>query len=247
MKPEVGPVCHEQMHYGRGRSPGLCHSHVHQSLTYRQNLLSSLKTTECHFTLQATVSWHQSSCAWRCRGVSGSLARGTHDPKSSCKQAVPNDPWWHRRCNMCWDFFPGCCLGGHCCLHLHRSWCVSLLGDCPETSLQVCECSTDHCKKQRHTTDTFCQHVQQFIDMSIQLPIGLKCDHLQMAEVVQQEYVLIGGAWLYPRVNVATTVHLSKHHRYCLQSQNRGHNDKPPACHLIAKDHNKWITNTTSP
>ena len=57
-----------------------------------------------------------------------------------------------------------------------------------------------------------------------------------MAEV-QQEYVLISRTWLYPRVNVANTVHLSKHHSYCLQSQNRGHKDRPPEHHLIANDH----------
>ena len=37
------------------------------------------------------------------------------------------------------------------------------------------------------------QHVQ-FVDMSIQLPAGLQYDPVQMAEVVQQEYVI--GAWL---------------------------------------------------
>ena len=47
------------------------------------------------------------------------------------------------------------------------------------------------------------QHVQQSIDMSIQLPAGLQCNPVQMDEVVQQEYVLAGRAWLYPIVNVA--------------------------------------------
>ena len=28
-----------------------------------------------------------------------------------------------------------------------------------------------------------------------------------MDEVAQQEYVLVGGAWLYPKMNVANTVH----------------------------------------
>ena len=41
-------------------------------------------------------------------------------------------------------------------------------------------------------------HVQQSVDMSIQLPAGLQCDPVQMAEVVQQEYVLVGGACLHP-------------------------------------------------
>ena len=73
------------------------------SLAYRQNLLSSLKTKERHFSLQPTLSLHQISRAWRCRGVSGSLARGTRDlgPAAS------------RRWNMFPDFFPGCCSGGH--------------------------------------------------------------------------------------------------------------------------------------
>ena len=81
------------------------------------------------------------------------------------------------------------------------------------------------------------QHVQQSVDMSTQLPTGVQCDQDQMAEVVQQEHVLIGGAWLYPRVNVANTVHLSKHHSYCLQIQNRGRKNRPSERHLIADDH----------
>ena len=52
-----------------------------------------------------------------------------------------------------------------------------------------------------------------------------------MAEIVQREYVLVGRAWLYPRVHVANTVHLSKHHSYCLQNQNKGRKDRPPECH----------------
>ena len=79
MKPEVRPVCHGWMHSRRWCSPGLHHTLVHPSLTYRQNLLSSLKTTERHSTLQSTLSWHQSSHGWQCHGVSGSLARDTHD------------------------------------------------------------------------------------------------------------------------------------------------------------------------
>ena len=53
-----------------------------------------------------------------------------------------------------------------------------------------------------------------------------------MAEVVQQEYVLVGGAWLYPRVNVANTVDL-------LHSQNRLRKDRPPERDLIADDRDK--------
>ena len=74
---EVGPVCCGQMHSGRWCSPVLC-TRVCPSLACRQNLLSSLKTTECHSTLQSTLSQHQSSCSWRYQGVSG-LAWGTRD------------------------------------------------------------------------------------------------------------------------------------------------------------------------
>ena len=38
------------------------------------------------------------------------------------------------------------------------------------------------------------QHVQQSVNMSIQLPAGLQFDTVQMAEV-QQEYVLVVGSW----------------------------------------------------
>ena len=46
MKPKVGSVYRGQMLSRRWRSPGLRCTSVHPSLTYRQNLLSSLKTTE---------------------------------------------------------------------------------------------------------------------------------------------------------------------------------------------------------
>ena len=49
------------------------------SIIYRQNLISSLKITERYSTIQSTLSWHQSNRAWRCRGVSDSLARGSRD------------------------------------------------------------------------------------------------------------------------------------------------------------------------
>ena len=50
--------------------------------------------------------------------------------------------------------------------------------------------------------------MQQSADIPIQLPAGLQCDPVQMAEVVQQNYVLVDGAWLYSRVNVANTIDL---------------------------------------
>ena len=68
------------------RSMSTC---VHLSLRCRQNLLSSLKTTDCHSTLQSTLSQHQSSQAWWCNGVSGSLVRGTHDLSPAASRWFP--------------------------------------------------------------------------------------------------------------------------------------------------------------
>ena len=99
-------------------------------------------------------------------------------------------------------------------------------GNVPQTIAESSDTSPIHCA----------QHVLQSVNMSIQLPAGLQCDPFQMAEVVQQEYVLIWGARLYPRVNVANTVHFSKHHSYCLQSQIRGCKGRPPESPLIADD-----------
>ena len=62
---------------------------VRPSLTYRQNLLSTLKTTERHSTFQSTLSRHQSTRAWRCRGVSGGLTRGTHDLNPAASRRFP--------------------------------------------------------------------------------------------------------------------------------------------------------------
>ena len=53
-------------------------------------------------------------------------------------------------------------------------------------------------------------------------PTSLQCDPFQMAEVVQQEYVLVGGAWFNPRVNVGNTVHLSNHHSYACRVKREG-------------------------
>ena len=54
-KPEVKPVYRGRMHSRRWRSPGLRRTRVCPSLAYRQNLISSLKTTECYTTLQSPV------------------------------------------------------------------------------------------------------------------------------------------------------------------------------------------------
>ena len=103
--------------------------------------------------LISSISWSviiKCVRAWWCRGVSGSLDRGTRE------LTVPNGPRWYSRCNMCPDFFPGCCSGGHRCSHKASIlMCVCIRGR-PEPGLHMWECFTDHCWKQRHTTDTLC-------------------------------------------------------------------------------------------
>ena len=209
-------MCRGQMHSGRWRSPSLRRTLVRPSLVYKQNLQSSLKITEHHSTPQSTLLRHQSNRTWRRRGVSGSLVKDIRE--SLVTQQVQHVP----------GFLPWTLLGRPPLLtqcvdldvHLYYTAVQSLTYDCenvPQTTAESSDTLPLHCA----------QHVQQSVDMSIQLPSGLKCDPLQMAEVVQQECVLLGGGWLYPRVNVENTVHLSKHHSYCLQSQNRRRKNRP--------------------
>ena len=91
-------------------------------------------------------------------------------------------------------------------------------GNVPQTTAEISNTPRIHCA----------QHVQQSIDMSIQLPAGLQCHPFKWLKLFNRS-----GAWLYPRVNVANTFHLSKNHSYCLQNQNRGCKDRPPERHLI--------------
>ena len=73
-----------------GEPPMLRRTHVRPSLSNRQNLLSSLKTTESYSTLPSTVSRHHSSHAWRCRGVSDTWQEAQ---VIYCKPTVTNGPW----------------------------------------------------------------------------------------------------------------------------------------------------------
>ena len=125
MKHEVGPVCRGQMHFGRWHSPGLCHTRIRPSLAYRQNLLSSLKTTEHHSTLHSILSRHQSSRPWRCRGVGGSLASGTRGQSPAVRAVTAART--RRRC-----------------------WRASVLCVRPKPGLWVWEYSTGHLRAVAH-------------------------------------------------------------------------------------------------
>ena len=77
MKSKVVVVCHgDCTPEDDARQVYMPGTRVCPLLTYGH---SSLKTTERHPTLQSTLSRYQNSRAWRCRDVSGSVARGTCD------------------------------------------------------------------------------------------------------------------------------------------------------------------------
>ena len=149
---------------------------------------SALKTTELHSSLQSTLSWHQSSRAWRCCGLSYRPAIRTRDLRPAASRRITRVL---------------CDIAGATCVRISSqdaataartkrlSSRASVQRGRPEPSLRVWWCFTDHCWKQRHTTIHFAQHVQQTVDISIQLPAGLQCDLVQMAELRQQ----VQAAW----------------------------------------------------
>ena len=123
---------------------------------------------------------------------------------------------------MCPDFFPRC---GHCCSHNASN--LTCVYNTPPSKTWSTSVGLFH--RPLLTAATHHKHVLQSVNMSSQFPAGLQCDPVQMVQVVQQEYVLVDGACLYLRVNIENTVHLWKHHSYCLQSQTRGHNTGLPS------------------
>ena len=156
MKPEVGPACRGRMHSGRWLSSGLRRSYIRPSLAYRENLLTSLKTTERHFTLQSNLLWHLSSRAWRCRGVSGSLARGTCNLSPAASRQFPMGLVDTAGATCARISSLDAVRATTAARTMHRSWRASVLRSHPEPGLQVWECSMDHYWKQRHSTDTLC-------------------------------------------------------------------------------------------
>ena len=227
-----------RMHFGRC-SPDLCLTRVRPSAAYRQNLHSSLKTTERYSTIHSTVSRHQSSRARWCRDISDSLARGT----SNLSPAASDGSQWslvtqevqHAHRFLRWMLFEWPQLLAQCVdldVRLYYAVVRNLVygnGNFPQTAVEISDTPSIH----------FVQLVQQSVDMTIQLPACLQCDPVQSAEVLQQEYVLVGGTLVYHRENVVNTVHISKYQRYCLQSQNRGHKDRFSERHLFADDRDR--------
>ena len=157
-------------------TPNMCASITH----IQTELLSTLKTTERHSTLQSNLSQHQSSHARWCHHVSGILARGTCDLSPAASRRFP----------MILDD-----TAGATCTWMLLGW-PSLLTQCIDfdvnlyyTAIQnlVCGCGNvpQIIAESSDTPLIHCaQHVQQSIDMSIQPLAGLQCDPVQMAEVV---------------------------------------------------------------
>ena len=78
------------------------------------------------------------------------------------------------------------CINLHLCLYIAAIQNVAYgCGNVPEITAESSRTPPIHCA----------QYVQQSIDMSIQLPGDLQCNPVQMAEVVQQENVLISSIY----------------------------------------------------
>ena len=152
MKSEVGPVCRGRIHSGKWCPSGLRRTRVRPSLAYRQNLIIA-EDNRAPSTIQSTLSRHQISHAWQCRGVGGSLARGTRDLQADGSQwSFVTQQVQHEPGIPSLDAIRAATTAPT----MRRSWHASVLRDRPEPGLWVWECSTDHCWKQRHTTDTLC-------------------------------------------------------------------------------------------
>ena len=153
------------MHSGWWRSPGPHRTSVRSSLTYRQNLLSPLKTTERHSTLQSTLSGYQSSRSWRCRGVSGNLIRGTRNLSPTARRRLPMNLGDTEGATWAWISSPDAVRASTAAgtVRLYYAAVQNLVNGCgniPQTTAESSDTPPIYCA----------QHVQQSVDMSIQLP-----------------------------------------------------------------------------
>ena len=195
------------------------------SITRKQ---TSLKTTERHCILQSTLSRHQCSHAWWCPGVSGSLGRGTHDLNPAASRRFPMTLGGTRGATYARISSVNADLAATATHTMRRHWLASVLSDCSESGLRVWECFTDHCWKQRHTTDTLCPTCSNpSMCMFIRLPAGLQCNSSKLEHVG----LLVGGQTLFTS---------QKQKSYCLQKKNSGRKDRPHVRHLITDDRDVW-------
>ena len=105
------------------------------SLAVRQNVLSSPKTTKRHSTLQSTLSRHQSSHAWCCHGVSGSLARDTRALSPAASWQFPMFLGDTADATCAWISFIDAVWEITAAHTMCQSWCASVLHDRRESGL----------------------------------------------------------------------------------------------------------------
>ena len=110
---------------------------------------------------------------------------------------------------MCTDFFPGCCSSGHRCSHSasvltsvctirpSRTWSMGVgMFDKPLPKATI---------HHLYTVPNMCSNPSI---CPSSFPQVYNATPFKWLKLFNKEYVLVGGAWLYPRVNVANTVHL---------------------------------------
>ena len=162
--------------------------------------------------------------------------------ESCCRQMVPNYTWWHSRCNMCPDFIPGCCLGGHAAETMRPSRRESVLCGYAESGKWVWECSTDNCWKQRYTTDTLCPKcatIRRYTHPASRRHNSTPFKWLKLFN--RNAYSSAGHGctieWMLQTLFISQSTTVRP-----VESKQR-----PPVRHLIADDRDKWITNTYNP
>ena len=104
-------------------------------------------------SFQSTLSWHHSSRAWRCRSVSGSLARDRHDlsPAASRRFPMVLGDTAGATCTQISSLDVATTAHTMC-----QPWHASVLRGRAEPGLRVWECTTDYCWNQRRTKDSLC-------------------------------------------------------------------------------------------
>ena len=124
---------------------------------------------------------------------------------------------------MCPDFLPGNSGGPPLlaqCVNLVRLYYATVQNliygyeNVPQITAESIDTPPIHCVQQ----------VQQYVEMSIQLPQTYIVTALKWLKLFNRSTYLSARHILYSRVNVVNTVHLSKRHSYCLQCQNKGAN-----------------------
>ena len=137
---------------------------------------------------------------------------------------------------MCPDFI-GCCSGGHRCSH--------------NASILTCVCTTRPSRTWSMGVGMFlrpllkaathhryivpkCSEIRRCLPASSRPAMRCRSNSSSSKRVSTHRPGMV-----VPYSEFANTVHLSKHHSYCLQSQNTGCKDRPPERHLIADDNDR--------